>query len=856
MSRYSWWHSLLAKASLARVLASGVFLLLVNVLFCSVGISPSRAEGIRGIYGLAAENLDATLPRIKDAHVTSVFVAPHQPSIAHLKQEGVKVFLTLNAFGGREGWDKYPDSVPVTASGEAISPRLGGICPSHPAWRADRLRLLAAWLEQFGDTEEGIDGVWLDFIRYPGHWESSNPDIPDTCYCPRCLQLFQTEKGVAVPQGLSVRRAAEWIHIQAEEQWRQWKKEQIVSFVRDVRALIDSSQGGGRIKLGAFLVPWRQGERGGAVLAGLAQDARQLAPYVDVFSPMVYHQMLGQNPGWVRDISEYFHDVTGKAVWPIVQAGQVEREEFAEAGQAVRASGAEGMLVYTLPAMQQHHWLTLGQFQPLHNLLPNPQFRVASEDSSGLPEFWRYRRTSPAIGDKYLLQPATAQKNGALGLTAGIGHLAQWSTGIAPCEPHKSYHFSGEFFRDDHSNTAYPEVVIWGQSYRLNTHRLQGQYQKLDQAVQCPDTTEPRDNAFLFKNTSPGITFWLQNPQLREDTPRWIDKNKDVDSGFFPIGVYGGSLDNIGLQKEMGLNSTVLPMEEKTVDACIAQDMHCLLAVPRDPEKLLLALPPLEKKLAAGRFSFYVNDEPEIHSFPPSKAQDIALVLRDRFPGKSTSMAVVRPQGIPAYAGGADYFMLDQYPVPSMPMTWLADSMDEAAVYVGKNRLQSVIQAFGGVKHASSGWPRLPTFAEMNCLAFLSVIHGSRGIYFFSWDEITGDKGGKSEFQEVVARLQKMLAWLQLANLEQAVALTMTSLNRLDPLGKPAVHCAMKETDAEQMVLCANTLSTYTSAAVTAKRSGRAIWREYFDDSRVASTDSVLHLDFAPLEVKVLVREK
>lgn len=823
---------------------------------CLAGAVSGQAEGIRGVYGVSAENLTATLPLIKEAHITSVFAPAHQPSIERLKQEGLQVFLTLNAFGGREGWKKFPDSVPVAASGTPVSSSLGGVCPTHTAWREERLNLLASWLEQFGSAEEGIDGIWLDFVRYPGHWESAHPDIPDTCYCSRCLQLFQVKKGVTIPEGLFAGEVASWIHIHAEEKWRQWKKEQIVSFVRDVRSLIDKSTDGKRLKLGVFLVPWRQGERSGSVLTDLAQDARQMAPYVDIFSPMVYHQMAGQTAGWVRDISEYFLDVTGKVVWPIVQAEHVGAAEFAEVGQAVTASGAEGMLIFTLPAMQEHHWSTLGQFLPRRNLLANPQFKVGSEETGGLPEFWQYRSTSPAIGDKYYLQPATAQKSGALGLTAGIGHLGEWKTNIAPCDSQKSYRFSGEFFRDDLNNAAYPEIVVWGQSYRLNTHRLHGKYQKLDQVVKCPENPEQRENSFAFKNTAPGTTFWLQNPQLLEDVPRAIVKDTKADSSFFPIGSYGGSLDNIGLQKELGLNSTVISMNEKTIDACIDGDMHCLLAVPHDPEKLLLALPPLEKKLAVGRFSFYVNDEPEIHAFPPSKAHDIARILRDRFPGKSTSMAIVRPQGIPAYADGADYFMLDQYPVPSMPMAWLADSMDEAAGYVGKNRLQSVIQAFGGEKHASSGWPRLPTFAEMNCLAFLSIIHGSRGIYFYTWAEITGDKQGRSDFQEVVSRFNKMLPWLKLENKEQPLDLTMTSLNTVDPQGKPAVHCAIKETEAEHMLICVNTLATYTSAAVTAKRSGRAIWREYFDGSKVASTDSVLHLDFAPLEVKVLLREK
>ena len=191
-------------------------------------------------------------------------------------------------------------------------------------------------------------------------------------------------------------------------------------------------------------------------------------------------------------------------------------------------------------------------------------------------------------------------------------------------------------------------------------------------------------------------------------------------------------------------------------------------------------------------------------------------------------MAIVRPQAIPYYVQGADFFMLDQYLVPHMPMTWLSDSMDEAAEYVGTNRLQSVIQAFGGGKSESSGWPRLPTFEEMNCLSFLSVIHGSRGIYYFTFPIINSTAQGQDGFARLIRRLNSIRSWLQVVNDDEPVSLEMTSAYTVDHKGNAAVHSVRKEQLSTQMLICVNTINTYTEAEITVSGERSPTWVEYY----------------------------
>jgi len=432
-----------------------------------------------------------------------------------------------------------------------------------------------------------------------------------------------------------------------------------------------------------------------------------------------------------------------------------------------------------------------------------------------------------------------------------------WSTELADCRPDTSYLFSADFFRHDRrDNLAYPVISLWGREYRLDTHRMTGKFQRLKAIVTCPESYSAEERVFQFHNNYPGNTFLMRSPELtvREQEDKLIQPPPK--SSFFPIGTYGAGVKNLRVIKKLGLNTAVVAMNRENIEECLSLGIHCTLAVARDPDKLSQALDELAPLLEKGRFDYYVNDEPGIHSFPEEKAENIRKVINERFPDAITSMAIVRPQVIPFYEKSSDYFMLDQYPVPNMPISWLADSMDEAAGYVGRGRLQSVIQAFGGEKYASSGWSRLPTFAEMNCLAFLSVIHGSRGIYFYTFPAITSTVQGKADFVRLIRRLNSLRSWLLIHNDKEEIVVNMTSKYRFDPAGKSAVHCVGKEQYNTRMLICANTISTYTEAEISVAADRQINWQDYFTGTPYTVTGGTVFSRFNPLEVKVLIESR
>lgn len=156
---------------------------------------------------------------------------------------------------------------------------------------------------------------------------------------------------------------------------------------------------------------------------------------------------------------------------------------------------------------------------------------------------------------------------------------------------------------------------------------------------------------------------------------------------FFPIGVYGADIDNLPEIKRLAVNTVIIGGEgeklEKTIEKCHEVGLRYVLSVPRDPDRLKV------------------------------------------------------------YLEAADFFMMDQYPVPNMPMTWLSDLIDRASAIAGNERITTVIQAFGGEAYETSGWPRRPAWREMDCLSFLSVVHGSRGIFFLHSAISAGLKKGE-----------------------------------------------------------------------------------------------------------------
>jgi len=429
-----------------------------------------------------------------------------------------------------------------------------------------------------------------------------------------------------------------------------------------------------------------------------------------------------------------------------------------------------------------------------------------------------------------------------------------WLTTLAPCSPGKTYLFQADLFRDHWGSGVYAYVWAWGQRRRLDSHLQSSRYQPLQALFTCPEKSDTQ-SLFIFQNPHPDYVFRMKNPVL-EEAPA-ADRDRAVPGFFkdrFGIGFYGvHTVADLAAIHKLAANAVLLSGSaknpEEMIAACHRLGLAYVLSTPHDPERIVSFADRITNLVKRDRLAFYVNDEPEIRSVPVAEVVQTRQLLKKRFGNIATCMATVRPIGAYIYRDGADYFMSDQYPVPSMPMTWLGDSMDEIAAMVGRQRLASVIQAFGGESWAGN-WPRLPTWQEMDALAMLSVLHGSRAIFFYTWNYIGKTEESRADIGRVIGRLNHIYPWLREEAILHKPEVTMLSTYRYDARGKAAVQCGMRNRNGKQLLLCVNTTGIHVETLVQPLPLSKkpSNWHELFTGKTVREKNGRLHLFFKPYE--------
>jgi hypothetical protein len=263
-------------------------------------------------------------------------------------RNGIRVYAEAAIFVGEKYWKEHPESRPITASGEPLEKIewYAGVCPNQPWLWQEKLEMIRTMVR-----ETKLDGIWLDFIRYPCHWEVKSPRLDQTCFCPVCMKQFQKDTGITIPAELvNAKEKAQWVLKHHRNKFIEWKCERIALFVQKAREVIKAERPG--VLVGLFGVPWMPTELDDAIHAIIGQDYRMLAPYVDVFSPMVYHRMCGRDTKWISDVTRYLVRITRKPVVPIIQAcslpDKLTDAEFKQAMEAALSVPSAGVIIFNL----------------------------------------------------------------------------------------------------------------------------------------------------------------------------------------------------------------------------------------------------------------------------------------------------------------------------------------------------------------------------------------------------------------------------------------------------------------------------------------------------------------------------
>jgi len=309
---------------------------------CLYGFS----SNLNPVKGIPPEQVAGWL---NERHVNAVFVAKESDEVlGALRQAGVRIYREMTLFAGKSLYQTHPEWRPITADGTEQKPDgwYYGLCPNKEDLRQKRLR---EFEKRIADPR--IDGVWLDFIRYPIRWEKQDPTQLDNCFCDDCIRLYR--EAVAgdfeVPQDMDRAELARWILENHLPSWIEFKAERIATWVHEARLIRDRVRPDATI--GIFTVPWSSNEQNGAIFRVVGQDYVKLAEDVDIFSPMVYHLLCRKGPSWPAEFTKETILRTGKLVWPIVQAmDEPSKLSYEELEQVIldsgRASGT-GVIVFT-----------------------------------------------------------------------------------------------------------------------------------------------------------------------------------------------------------------------------------------------------------------------------------------------------------------------------------------------------------------------------------------------------------------------------------------------------------------------------------------------------------------------------
>jgi len=253
-----------------------------------------------------------------------------------------------------------PDLIPIDQNGtDDYTNWQKMVCPSDSAFRKQRLQLIAEIVRKFHP-----DYLNLDFVRYPCTWEEIRLDaapesVRNFCYCPRCLDQFQKYIGNSIPSdSLAVRSKSKWIDQNYSTEWVAFKTDLIADFVHQASYLAKSISPD--IHIIIHTLPWLPDLFGNGILSIVGQDMQKMAAGDISFAPMLYHDILGVEPQYIRKYLASYSS-TNYRLLPSIQISSLGNldtltvSEFASALEMAAAPPSRGIILFHWSSLSETH---------------------------------------------------------------------------------------------------------------------------------------------------------------------------------------------------------------------------------------------------------------------------------------------------------------------------------------------------------------------------------------------------------------------------------------------------------------------------------------------------------------------
>lgn len=214
----------------------------------------------------------------------------NEVAFTECSRSGLAACVEFKTF--RADFGKHPELIPIGMDGKPIryGYRVQGVCLSNQEFLQKTESSLLEGLKKFKPR-----GIWLDYLTYAGWFETSDPDLQESCFCPACIEAFCTDTGVDESNPALIIQ-------QYAREWALHKCRKIAGYAKHYAALIRAYDP--ECIVGAYMCPWTPREFDGALTRVFAQDYSLLSSFIDVFTPLIYAKKSGRSAEWGKEFLE------------------------------------------------------------------------------------------------------------------------------------------------------------------------------------------------------------------------------------------------------------------------------------------------------------------------------------------------------------------------------------------------------------------------------------------------------------------------------------------------------------------------------------------------------------------------